>query len=123
MHIQKEAPEAHTILSYSDTEIKIGETLYTESFIVSRSNIITPWPVAGASALNEALLQTILDLKPEVIILGSNTPDVCQKLPAVQKLHAKNIGIECMTLGAASRTFNLLLTEERAVVAGMILSA
>ena len=41
-------------------------------------------------------------------------------MPVMHYLSKQRIGIECMSIGAASRTFNVLLGEGRRVVAGII---
>ena len=120
MQIQLEAHETHTIQAYNDTEIKVNDVSYNTSFIVSRDSLISPWAIQDAAKLNQDLLQPILDLNPEIIILGTHTPGALQRLDVVRQLCEKHIGIECMRLDAAARTFNILLSEHRRVVAGFI---
>ncbi|MCH9756576.1 MAG: hypothetical protein K0U37_05230 [Gammaproteobacteria bacterium] len=120
MQIQLEDRETHTIQAYSDTEIKVNDITYKTSFILSRDTLITPWAIQNAAKLNQTHLQPMLDLDPEIIILGTEQPDTLRRLNAVRQLCEKHIGIECMALGAASRTFNILLSEHRRVVAGFI---
>jgi uncharacterized protein len=120
MQIQLEAHETHTIQSYTNTEIKVNHVVYSTSFILNRDTLISPWAAEDPAALHQALLQPLLDLDPEIIILGSNQPDAVRRLDAVRQLSEKHIGIECMAIGAASRTFNILLSENRRVVAGFI---
>ncbi len=122
MQIQLEAHETHTIQAYTDTEIKVNDALYQTSFIVSRDTLITPWAIQSADKLNERLLQPILDLAPEIIILGTKNPSALQRLDMLKKLCEQHIGVECMTIDAACRTFNILLSEHRRVVAGFIFS-
>ena len=38
----------------------------------------------------------------------------------IAKLHTKNIGIEFMSTEAACKTFNILLQEDRNVIAGLV---
>ncbi len=120
MQIQLEAHETHTIQAYSDTEIKINHILYHSNLILSRHTLITPWIIQETSQTSTQLL----DLNPEVIILGTHTPDKLRRLESIQtliqQLCEKQIGVECMTLDAACRTFNILLSEHRQVVAGFI---
>ncbi len=120
MQIQKEARDTYTVQAYDDTSIKIDDVVYHSSLIVSRDTLISPWEIATPMGLNEALLQPILALNPEVIILGASQSDTLRALEVVKQLCEKQIGVECMSLGAASRTFNLLLSEHRHVVAGFI---
>jgi uncharacterized protein len=115
MQIQLEAHETHTIMGYSDTEIKINQQTYCDHLILSSDHLITPWDIQGD------FLKPLFELNPDVILLGTHTPDILRQAICKQPTH-QSIGIECMTIGAACRTFNLLLSEQRHVVAGFILN-
>ncbi len=120
MQINLETADNHAIKSYSDTEIKIGEAIYQRSVIVSRQDIITPWPVVSLTDLDEHTLEPLLQLNPEVIIIGHKQTGRMAPIAVMQYLSNLRVGIECMSIGAASRTFNVLLSEQRAVVVGFI---
>lgn len=121
MHIHKEQAESHSIQSYSDSEIRINGIVYTKSLIQSRTETITNWDIHSIEELNERLLKPILELQPEVIIIGHSETGKLTPLPMIAYLSQHKIGIECMSIGAACRTFNVLLSEDRSVVAGFIL--
>ncbi len=114
MQIQQETHEKHTIQAYSNEEIKINNVSYQQNLIVSHDQIITPWDI-------ERETTRLLDLSPELILLGTHHPEQLRASENIQKLCNAQIGIECMQLDAACRTFNLLLGEHRHVVAGFIL--
>ena len=122
MHIQLESHETHTIQSYSETEITINHTPYQTSFIINHNTLITPWPITHVTELNQTLLEPLHALAPEIIIFGTRAPHELLQLDVIQNLHTQHIGVECMSLGAACRTFNLLLGEQRAVALGIILN-
>jgi len=61
-------------------------------------------------------------LKPELVLLGTGST---QRFPpgAIRAaLTACGVGLEVMDLGAACRTFNVLVQEERQVAAALFLS-
>lgn len=120
MQIHLEAADKHTIRSYSNLEIKINGILYHENFIVNKEEIITPWPLHSLKELSATDLDLILQLKPEIVIIGHQalTPPPFAVLAYLSQL---KIGLECMSIGAACRTFNVLLSEDRAVVLGVII--
>lgn len=120
MEIQLEAHEPHTIQSYSDTAVTVNHELYSKSLIISRDSISSEWPVTQASDLSSQALKALIALKPEIIILGSHNPDALRRLDNIRQLCEQKIGVECMDIGAACRTFNVLLSEERDVVIGLI---
>ena len=121
MHIQLETPHASTIQSYSDNDIIIDRKNYNQSVIVSSHVIIPAWPIQSIESLSESLLEPIIELNPELIILGHSGP--IQPLPEklIAFLSSKRIGLESMSIGSACRTFNVLISEQRRVVAGLIL--
>jgi len=120
MHIQLETPEQNTIRSYTDASITIGETVYQDSVILSKDTLLCPWSIESLNTLDEERLAPLLSLNPDLIIIGHNTP--LARIPGAMMayLSKRQIGIESMSLGAASRTFNVLLSEDRHVVAGII---
>lgn len=120
MQINVETPEQHTIRSYSAAHICIGTTTYSSSCLVSHDQIIEKWPVNSIKALNINTLEVALALNPDVILIGQNQLEQCP-VDVLQYLSKQRIGLECMSIGAACRTFNLLLSERRPVVAGFIL--
>ncbi len=110
------------IRGYSSHEIRIGEQRLQASCIVSADTVIADWEPARFAELTPAHLETVLELKPEVVILGTG-PAQHFPPPAIRTaLAARGVGLEAMDLGAACRTFNILVQEERRVVAALFLS-
>ncbi len=98
----------------------INDVIYNNSLIVSAHDILTPWPIHSLQELTEASLMPMIQHSPELILIGH--PHLGQQPPiAIQEwLSKQRIGLECMQIGAACRTFNLLLSEGRSCVAGFI---
>lgn len=65
-------------------------------------------------------VKELKNLDPEVLILahGSSVYSLPSKL--MIGFYAQAIGVECMPLGAACRTYNLLVAEDRKVVLAVI---
>lgn len=120
MNIQLEAADKHSIRSYSDTAITIGAQSYEQSIIINRETIISTWLIHSVFDLHENKLEPILNLKPDIIIIGHSQPGIQIPHTTMQYLSKKGIGLEAMSIGAACRTFNLLLSEQRRVVMGVI---
>lgn len=121
MHIQLEKASQQAIQSYSDQEIKVNDLVYQTSLIIGQEAIITDWPIHTVTELNKALLKPLLELNPEIIILGHSSLGKLPPMEVLQFVSQLRIGLEIMSIGAACRTFNVLLSEDRAVVAGFIL--
>lgn len=120
MHIHLEATDNHSIEAYSDTEIKINSIDYHQGLIVSRHEIISPWLIDSVNSLTDTRLQALLTHHPEIILIGHKEPSHFAPGSTLNELSRQRIALESMSIGAACRTFNVLLNEGRAVVLGII---
>ena len=120
MHIQIETPDLNTITSYSDAELIVNGKVYQNNLILSRKLIISPWEIESISQLDENHLKLLLELDPEVILIGHSSLGVYLHYSVIESLSKQRIGIECMSIGSACRTFNVLLSEGRHVIGGFI---
>ena len=109
------------IRAYSPAELRIGEHSVRRSCIITADKLVTDWEPATFGDLSAAHLAPVLALAPEVVLLGTGAT---QRFPpaAVRAAFAeRGIGLEVMDLGAACRTFNILVQEERRVAALLFL--
>jgi uncharacterized protein len=116
------------IRSYGAGEIMIGTQRIVHPCIVAPSKLVLDWTVSSFEALSDAPLepaQLASQLEPlllagtGIVLLGSG---LLQPFPSTRLRAAfreRGIALECMTLGAACRTYNILATEERSVIAGL----
>ncbi len=121
MYIQLEGRAPNTITSYDDKQLVINGTTYSNSMILSTQTIISPWSVHLLNELTPSTMTEMIQLNPEVILIGHSEPGAQPPIETRQWLSQQRIGIECMLIGAACRTFNVLLSEGRAIVAGFIM--
>lgn len=120
MNINLEAAEQHAVQAYNDNKIQINSIIYENSLIVSREEIITDLAIKNIQEFDEQYLNLLLQCKPELIIIGHGNTGKFPPFEVISQLSQQRIGIECMSIGAACRTYNVLLSEMRAVVAGFI---
>lgn len=114
MEIQLENPGNNAITAYSDTELKINDTIYTKSLFLNSEVIVSDLDIANIDDFNENILTQIMQLKPEIIIFGIKNYKLMPK-NIIEMLAKNNIGFEYMHLSSACRTFNVLLSEYRKV--------
>jgi uncharacterized protein len=112
---------ANLIRAYSDVEIRIGERSVRSSCIVTAEELVTDWGPATFADLRPSHLEALLRLAPQLVILGTGMTQQFAPLPVRDALAARGIGLEAMQLGAACRTFNVLVQEERRVAAALFL--
>lgn len=108
------------IRSYSTHEVRVGEQRFERSCIIAPDSVLADWRPANVDDLEEADLEPLFALKPEVVLLGTGTQQRFAP-PAVRIAFAKRrVALEAMDLGAACRTFNILVQEERRVCAALL---
>lgn len=110
------------IQSYADGKIKIRNTEYTNSLIVTPAEVIS-WPLNTLSALDTEKLLPIfrLDFRPEMVILGTGETLCFPSAQQTRSLIDAQIGLEIMDTAAACRTFNVLADDGREIVACLLL--
>jgi len=109
------------ITAYEDDSVNINETTYKTSLVLSADTLHNPWPVKSVADLDEACFQVILDLKPDVVLLGTGKRQQFPEAKLFALFGQKGIGLEVMDNGALCRTFNILVAEDRSVVAAILL--
>ena len=72
-------------------------------------------------SLNSPELATLLQMQPEILLIGSGTQKMQIPPSQLAKLAAQNMGIEVMDTAAACRTYNVLASENRKVAAILLL--
>jgi len=107
------------IRSYQPGCIETDEATYASSIIITGKQVI-PWRPATLNELTEADLFQLLEFNPKIVLLGTGKILEFPPVALWRSLIEKNIGYEVMDTAAACRTYNVLMTENRAVVAGLI---
>jgi uncharacterized protein len=109
------------IRGYSDAQIRIAERVVHGSCIVTAEEVLTDWGPESFAQFTETHLEPLLRLAPQLVILGTGMTHQFAPAPVRRALAARGIGLEAMQLGAACRTFNVLVQEERRVAAALFL--
>lgn len=110
----------YSISAYTTNDVTINEKPYSQSLILSPETLICPSPITSIDDLNEQSLQSVLDLNPDVVLLGTGEKQIFPEPKIFGLLGEKGIGLEVMNTGALCRTFNILVAEDRDVVAIVI---
>lgn len=110
------------IQSYGDGGFRVGGQRWDGSVLVLPQRTVA-WPVAAVEALAEDSFAAIRELAPEtdVLLLGCG-PRMALVSPRLRRLWRETGGfvVEVMDTGAACRTYNVLLAEDRRVAAALI---
>ena len=121
MQISREAGNvSNAITAYAADEIHMRDRVFRASLIATREVVIDEWHPAAVEELVIGDFARLLELAPDVVILGTGPK---QRMPPPElfaAFAARRIGLEVMDTGAACRTYNLLLSEFREVALALI---
>ncbi|GAB3374957.1 Mth938-like domain-containing protein [Lysobacter rhizosphaerae] len=122
MQLNLEHPDHEFLLRGADGRIAVvNDRQLNSSFIIAPDRLVEAWLVQDPRALVAADLEALLGLDPEVVLLGTGATQVFPPPSVMAYCMERGIGIEVMANAAAARTFNVLASEDRRVVAGFIL--
>lgn len=116
------ADSSFVITGYQAGRVLINNEPFCESLIVSPERLITAWEVTSIRQLDQDRCSAILELRPEVVLLGSDERERFPDGKMIAWFAQQNIGLECMNLAAACRTYGILIAEGRRAAAALILS-
>lgn len=123
MKLQPDASSAPVVRAHAPEWIQIDDQRFTGSVIVSSLPTWAPrpWPYRLWSDLQAHDLAALSGLGAELVILGTGRqlrwPAPAWLAPFAQQ----GIGLEAMDTAAACRTYNILASEGRKVLAALLL--
>ncbi len=116
------APADRQIIeSYGGNRFRVSGQLYEGSIIVRPDRTVL-WPIRSFAELSQQSFQPLMapEGTVDLLLLGCG-PRMCLMPPELrQMLRTAGIVLETMDTGAACRTYNVLLAEERRVAAALI---
>ncbi len=114
-------PGRFPIDAYGNGGFRFAEMSHKGSILVLPSGI-SKWDVDDAGALDEAAFAPVLAEAGgiEILLIGTGRNIVPLPEPLLWRLRDPGMRIDVMQTGAAARTFNILLAEDRRVAAALI---
>lgn len=114
-------PGRHPIDAYGNGGFRFAEMSHKGSILALPSGI-SKWDVADAAALGEAAFAPVLAAAEdiEILLIGTGRNIVPLPEPLLWRLRDPGMRLDVMQTGAAARTFNILLAENRRVAAALI---
>lgn len=105
----------------TETAITINGETYSQSVALTADEVLTDWEPKAVSDLEEGDFETLLAQAPEIVLLGTGATNVFPPRELLFAFARRGIGLETMDTAAAARTFNVLASEGRQVVAVLYL--
>ena len=120
---QQRKDGVNLIRRYGADFITIGEEDIRDSCLVTAASLTRNWPLRSVDELHLGHLSPLFDLAPEIVVLATGPRQQFPRAALRAEFAARRIGLEVMEIGAACRTYNVLVGEERRVLAAILLSA
>jgi uncharacterized protein len=114
-------PGRHQIDAYGNGGFRFGGMSHRGSMLALPSGM-RAWPVASLAEIDEAALAPILAEAGaiEILLIGAGADPAFIEERVRAPLAAAGIRLDVMQTGAAARTYNVLLAEDRRVAAALI---
>jgi uncharacterized protein len=101
----------------------VNGTRHARSVLVPWRGEVQDWPATSVDALAADHFTRLLALRPELVIFGSGARLRFIAPALYRALIDTRVGFETMDTAAACRTYNVLASEGRAVVAALVVQA
>jgi uncharacterized protein len=113
----------NTVSRHERGAVWVNGVRWGHSVLVPWRGDVQAWAPSEVQVLAASHFEEVLALKPELVIFGSG--DRLQFVAAglYRSLIEARVGIESMDTAAACRTYNVLASEGRSVVAALIVQA
>ena len=111
---------ANTITGYGDGYVEINKIPYDHAVLLSSDGAIIDWSAQTFDKLEPSHFAQIVDLKPELVLIGTGSRQRFPKPELLKALIEAKIGFEIMDSQAACRTYNILVGEGRQVLLALI---
>lgn len=122
MQLVQERPDFDFFLRGADgRHALVNERSLHASFIVAPDRLIEGWQASDAGNLRPVDFEPVFALQPELIVLGCGDTQVFPPPETMAACLSRGIGLETMVNAAAARTFNVLASEGRRVVAAFVI--
>jgi uncharacterized protein len=118
LHVQTGIPQLVT--GTGDGWVRVNAQEYRQNLVLTPDAVFPGWAPSGFAGLAEADFAALLAYAPAIVLLGTG-PTQRFPLPALSRaLVNAGVGMEVMNTPAACRTFNILASEGRLVVAALL---
>ncbi len=122
MHFTEDKPAGNYIINeYSKNSVTINQQSYKSSLYLSPNTLIEDIRYSACSQLSLDSVAFIIDLQPEILILGCGRVLEFPDAEVIAHFARHNIGFESMDHAAACRTYSVLSAEQRNVGALLLL--
>lgn len=118
---QDSQDDGYVITAYDIDSVSINGQTFKQSLVVANAQLNENWDLVGIESLTPEHIELVLSFEPELILIGTGSKLIFPAVEIYSSIIERGIGVDFMDTGAACRTYNILMSEGRDVVAGLIL--
>ncbi|WP_456408332.1 Mth938-like domain-containing protein [Thiolapillus sp.] len=111
----------YLIEAYESGCIRVGNTEFRHNLLLMPDKLRDPWALQALETLAAEDIALLASHSPDIILLGSGERQLFPHPSLFAPLMEAGIGYEIMPTHAACRTYNILLAEDRRVLAALII--
>jgi uncharacterized protein len=115
-----QAPGQKTFTAHGEGYVAVNGERFERPIVVTPERVASDWLARDFASLEEGHFAYFLPFRPEVLLLGTGRRLMFPHPRLYRALTAAGIGLECMDTAAACRTYNILVAEDRRVVAAIL---
>lgn len=116
-----EDPAAEALDAIGPDSTRLRQEILTRSAIITPTRLIRDWKPQSFADLDPAHMELLVELAPEIVLLGSGEGLLWPDAAVVAPLADAGIGYEIMNTAAACRTYNILMGDGRRVAAALLM--
>jgi uncharacterized protein len=121
MKLHLTRPDGRNLITgYGPGYISVNGERHGSSLIVLADRLMA-WEILAPEALTQDIFAELARLPVEILLLGTGHRLHLPHPALTQPLRDAGIGVDVMDTGAACRTYNVLLSENRRVAAALVL--
>jgi uncharacterized protein len=122
MKLHADQPNAANVIHAVTREsVSINGKAFTTSVLVPSDAPLQAWAAATVADLTAEHFEQIVTFRPELVVFGSGPHMKFAHPSLMRSLMQARIGVETMDTMAACRTYNILVSEGRRVLAALII--
>ena len=121
MKLQPDRIHGQTVTGHGNGWLAIDGEKFYQSLFIDWSGQRMTYQASFKDSLNSPELAALLQMQPEILLIGCGTQKIHIPPSQLARLAAENIGVEVMDTTAACRTYNVLASENRKVAAILLL--
>lgn len=124
MKLHADKRDSQSVTAYGEGWIAVNGQRHSHSLVLASSGQLVPWGCQRFEDLTEAHFSELTGAMPdapELVIFGSGAKLRFVPPALLRSLMGQRIGVETMDTAAACRTYNILASEGRRVVAALLI--